>query len=423
MTAFCDQEIIVDGQYINDNPGLSLHLEHPYELGMNMLEVYFNGRKLSNSVHYQEIDSTSILLDLGRRRDGSPRSLQEGDMILIRTWNEIFRYRGNLHCGGSGSGSGNIDETRIIAIEQEISNARQDNNGAVFPTLGARLDDLQRELYILRELIQSGDRVKVPLLFESTVTYETNAYGSIIKEIVSGDFTFEKEYSYTNNRVERERVTYGSESNTVFFEYDEDGYLARKYGTAFAILPVIPSMELKAVFYEIDVHYRIEDGQIIEEQSLAATNYKVTYKYGEHQQVAEEMLVFGDNTYVMYHEYDQNFKRTKSRGYRLSRLKTGCGVVSVPYYSVIDYSIDDLGNILKTVSIGEFTYSQKFTYNEQAMLAGQSLIISDKEYFRDYQYKHNQLILSNGVELVEYGDILTALVFLIESLCRKVNDH
>lgn len=81
-----DQEVIVDDVYLSTRPGLFINLDTPYELGVNQLEVYFNGQRLSAGGGYEEVNDFTIRLDLGEDPLGIPYALQVGDEIFIRNW-------------------------------------------------------------------------------------------------------------------------------------------------------------------------------------------------------------------------------------------------------------------------------------------------------------------------------------------------
>lgn len=102
-TDFVDRLIIVDQEYLAGNPGLYITVTTPYELGIGQLDVYYNGQLLSEGGGYEEIDSTTIHLNLGVDADGNPYTLQENDEISIRNWVNRSKYH------GSGNGSTTAD--------------------------------------------------------------------------------------------------------------------------------------------------------------------------------------------------------------------------------------------------------------------------------------------------------------------------
>lgn len=136
-----EQEIIVDEQYLALERGLFIYLDHEYRMGTKQLDVYFNGAHLLEGGGYEEIDPTTIRLDLGTYEGdtplaGLPVQLQVGDEILIRTWKPEYRQ-----------GNGNIDELRFLTLEEEIRKARQYKDAdAPHSSLDDRLDFIERRV-------------------------------------------------------------------------------------------------------------------------------------------------------------------------------------------------------------------------------------------------------------------------------------
>lgn len=148
-----EQYIEVDQNFISTNNGLYITLTHPYELGSNLLDVYFNGHRLNVGSGYVEIDEYTILLDLGvypstHSLAGQPVQLEIGDEIYIRTWNKEYM--------GSGS-----DGQVIKDLEEEIVQARQYKpSDTPFNKLDDRLDYIQERVE-LKTIIMVLTKVSV----------------------------------------------------------------------------------------------------------------------------------------------------------------------------------------------------------------------------------------------------------------------
>ncbi|ALA07176.1 hypothetical protein SECTIM467_46 [Brevibacillus phage SecTim467] len=136
---WAEQEIIVDDAYLALGRGLFIKLDHKYQMGTSQLDVFYNGMHLLKGGGYEEIDSTTIRLDLGTYEGdtplaGRPVQLSSGDEIYIRTWKAEF-----------GQGSGNIDELRFKQLEEEVRQARKfKDEDTSYPNLDTRLDSIER---------------------------------------------------------------------------------------------------------------------------------------------------------------------------------------------------------------------------------------------------------------------------------------
>ncbi|MWV43087.1 hypothetical protein GRF59_05540 [Paenibacillus sp. HJL G12] len=133
-----EQEIIVDQAFLDTNNGLYIILSHPYVMGGNALDVFFNGQRLSEGGGYEEIDSATLKLDLGSYPPGHALAGQKvpltiGDEIYITTWKAEYLQTG-----------GNIDTYRFLSLEEEVIHARRYKDTDVpFHTLDDRLDYIQ----------------------------------------------------------------------------------------------------------------------------------------------------------------------------------------------------------------------------------------------------------------------------------------
>lgn len=174
-----EQEIIVDQNFLDTNIGLFITLTNPYILGSNMLDVYFNGQRLSEGGGYEEIDSNTILLDLGVYPNEHPLAGQTvpllvGDEIYITTWKAEYLQSG-----------GNIDTLRFLALEDEIIQARKYKPSDVpYNKLDDRLDYIQDQATI-RTVVLVLPKVKlgaadysIPLPFSGKVSHVTARLGT-----------------------------------------------------------------------------------------------------------------------------------------------------------------------------------------------------------------------------------------------------
>ncbi|MGC5773035.1 hypothetical protein [Paenibacillus pabuli] len=178
-----EQEIIVDEQYLALERGLFLYLDYEYRMGTKQLDVYFNGAHLLEGGGYEEIDSTTIRLDLGHYEEDTPYAghtvqLQVGDEILIRTWKPEYRQ-----------GNGNIDELRFKSLEEEIRKARQYKDGdAPHASLDDRLDIIERRVetktmvFVLSRVFDGIAKLVMRFPYEGDIT---EVYASTSREGVA----------------------------------------------------------------------------------------------------------------------------------------------------------------------------------------------------------------------------------------------
>jgi hypothetical protein len=81
------QEIVVTQDYLNQNNGLFIKIDQPYRMGIKALHVYYNGQRLTEGGGYEEIDDTTIRLDLGIDvYTGLTNTLVLEDEIIIMEW-------------------------------------------------------------------------------------------------------------------------------------------------------------------------------------------------------------------------------------------------------------------------------------------------------------------------------------------------
>lgn len=164
---FVDQLIVVGPE----GHDLFIKLIHPYQVGMNQLEVHLNGQWLSSGGGYEEVDEYTIRLDLGTDpQTGLPVQLVQGDEIHIRNW-----FRSN-----SGIGSG-VDHYRLAKLEEEIIKARKLlETDSDFRSLDERLDNMQKNIdeasqkvivYVIPSKVKPGvQKVEIRFPFKGTIS-------------------------------------------------------------------------------------------------------------------------------------------------------------------------------------------------------------------------------------------------------------
>lgn len=171
---FKKQLVIVDSMFLSTYNG-TITLNHPYEVGLELLEVYVNGQLLSVGGGYSEIDEYTIELHL---------PLEETDEVYIKI-NE------NRYSSGGG-----------MAISQEN----------IFELLN-RVTMAQRGV-----IMGIGD-----------AEYEYNASGFISKETLNGPEGYTRELIYNSlDEIAKEVITYKGKVYTKTYEYDlSNGRLLR----------------------------------------------------------------------------------------------------------------------------------------------------------------------------------------------------
>ncbi|QNR70415.1 hypothetical protein IAQ67_29115 (plasmid) [Paenibacillus peoriae] len=193
------QEIVVSQSYIDGHPDLNLvELDYEYDVGKKVLDVYFNGQRLTEGGGYEEVDTLHIRLDI-RDPEGNPAKLEIGDEIVIKEWfntdSVIYGVRGLT--------------TRLTNLEIEVKDARKD-----FPKLVDKITDMDREI---ANLLGEGN-------YQISYTYDPNTE-DIVRETVTGDYELvrEMEYNYLGKPL-KEVITHGKLKTTRQYIYDPVTY-------------------------------------------------------------------------------------------------------------------------------------------------------------------------------------------------------
>ncbi|MEK4099701.1 MULTISPECIES: hypothetical protein [Bacillus] len=165
--------------YGTSNP--ILPVGHTYEPNKGLLKVYYNGRRLLSGVNYIELDDYHIHLGVGSKNEERFMQLQIGDEVYI----EIYK---NQYCS---RGQATISGTQFYDLQKEVYDARQfRESDKPHISLDARLDEIQRQL----ELVYGGNS-------SVDIDYEYNERGQIIREIITGDHTIIREFTYYENEA------------------------------------------------------------------------------------------------------------------------------------------------------------------------------------------------------------------------------
>lgn len=186
-----------------------------YEPNKGLLKVYLNGQRLTSGGSYIELDDYHIQLSLGNYEDGSPIPLEIGDEIYI----EIYK---NQYCS---RGQATISGTQFYELQKEIYDARQFREGKEpFKSLDERLDEIQRML----EVIYGGDS-------NADISYEYNERGQTIREVVTGDYTLVREFTYYED--EQPMLKGEMKTETVYYT-GQDGTLSHQVTKEYSYDPV-----------------------------------------------------------------------------------------------------------------------------------------------------------------------------------------
>lgn len=174
-----EQLIIVDDAYLSSSDGLNVTLKYPYEMGVkgqDVIEVFFNGQRLSRGGGYLEIDDITIQLNLGIDEEGNPILLEPEDEIFIRFYeNHYYNHGGNLPSA--------TDITNILKTVEEIINYGGASN----------LD----------------------------MTYEYNNEGQIIREVSAGDYDIVREFTWNSiKELETETIYFQERIIQKTYTYD-----------------------------------------------------------------------------------------------------------------------------------------------------------------------------------------------------------
>jgi len=202
------QEVIVTEEYLqahSSNPNL-IELDYAYSPGNKVLDVYYNGQRLTEGGGYAEVDALHIRLDIrGYDEEGNevPSQLQVGDEVIIKEW---FNADSVLY-GATGI------NTRLTTLEIEVHNARKG-----FPKLVDKINDIDREL---SNLLGEGD-------YEIEYVYDSNNEDVVI-ENVTGGYELTREFTYNQfGKPVQEVITHGNTVTTRLYEYDQvTGMIAR----------------------------------------------------------------------------------------------------------------------------------------------------------------------------------------------------
>lgn len=182
----------------------TLPTNYVYEPNKGLLKVYFNGRRLISGESFHEIDDHHIRLML---------ELGVGDEIYI----EVYK---NQYCS---RGQATISGTQFYELQKEVTDARKFRaTDQPFKTLDERLDEIQRQL----EVVHGGNA-------NVEFNYEYNQKGQIVREIVTGDYSIVREFTFYGDEaplikgeMKTETVYYsgqdGSLSHQVTKEYSYD---------------------------------------------------------------------------------------------------------------------------------------------------------------------------------------------------------
>ncbi len=209
------QEIIVTQELI-DQHGLNIRFDDPYELGKKVLDVYYQGQRLTEGGGFIEMDTQTIRLNLGEDEEGNPIQLRVGDEIVIKEW-----YNSTSPLYGVSS----LNE-RITALEAEVHTARGGRN-----KMNQRLDSIEEDILGLIEHGNgSGPGSKlVPL--DVTVQYTTDGKGNVTKEESAGDLGYVKDIAYDgNDNMVKETVSFDGQAYKLEYGYDSNGALTSQRG-------------------------------------------------------------------------------------------------------------------------------------------------------------------------------------------------
>ncbi len=275
ITYFDVQEIIVDDAFLAAHPdpsNLLIDLDYLYTPGFNMLQVYYNGQFVAPGGGYEEVDSKTIRLDL-RNVDGTQAHLSIGDELFIRTWK-------NSYIKG-------MDNNKLLQLEAEIQKARRyKEDDVAFFDLDARLDDMQDKINAL----DIGDCQS--FIYDTDISYVIDVYGNILREDVTGDFSYIKTFTYDEDgNVLTETITYNSKSYTFYQEYDQYGILKRKYGQGLDFIPevivrfslILSDLKKQISFLNDELNctkvYEYSNGKVIKETVSGEVNFVRNISY------------------------------------------------------------------------------------------------------------------------------------------------
>lgn len=194
---------VVDQDFLNKYGSIDVTIPtgHVYEPNKGLLKVYLNGQRILEGGAYEEVDSSNIKLSLGTHEDGTPIRLEEGDEIYI----EVYK---NQYCS---RGQETISGTQFYNLQKEIYDARKyRETDDPHDSLDDRIDHIQRML----EVIHGGEA-------NVDIEYEYNAIGQPVREIVSGDYTLVREFTYYGD--DNPTIKGELETETVYYTNHEGG--------------------------------------------------------------------------------------------------------------------------------------------------------------------------------------------------------
>ncbi|WNW25052.1 hypothetical protein RS399_03835 [Bacillus inaquosorum] len=207
---FVDQNFL--DTYGKVNP--TIPTGHTYEINKGLLKVYLNGRRLNEDISYNEVDDQHIQLLLGADESGNPLNLKIGDQIFI----EVYK---NQYCS---RGQATVSGTEFYELKKEITDARRFKDGdEPSRTLDERLDEIQRQL----EVVYGGTA-------EVDIAYEHNSRDQITREIITGDYSLVREFTYYED--EDPHIKGEMKTETIYYT-DSSGSLLNKVTKGYSYDP------------------------------------------------------------------------------------------------------------------------------------------------------------------------------------------
>jgi hypothetical protein len=226
------QEIIVTQERI-DQHGLDVRLDDPYELGKKVLDVYYQGQRLTEGGGFVEVDTQTIRLDLGEDEEGNPVPLRAGDEIVIKEW-----YNSTSPLYGVSS----LNQ-RITALEVEVHTARGGRNN-----LDQRLDSIEEDILGLIEHGNGSSTGSTLIPLEVGMQYTTDGRGNVTKEESTGDLAYVKDLEYDgNDNMVKETVTFEGQVHELVYGYDANGFLTGQSGQRLELVTMLSYLMQKDV--------------------------------------------------------------------------------------------------------------------------------------------------------------------------------
>jgi hypothetical protein len=226
------QEIIVTQGFI-DQHRLDIRLDGPYELGKKVLDVYYQGQRLTEGGGFIEMDTQTIRLNLGEDEEGNPVQLRVGDEIVIKEW-----YNSTSPLYGVSS----LNQ-RINAMEAEVHTARGGRNN-----LDQRLDSIEEDILGLIEHGSSQGSGSTLIPLEVDVRYTTNGRGNVTKEEAKGELSYVKDIAYdSSDNLVKETVTFEGQAYELEYGYDGNGFLTGQSGQRLELVTMLSYLLQKDV--------------------------------------------------------------------------------------------------------------------------------------------------------------------------------